>query len=118
MTRIFNAIDDNGRRTSFKVQDFGSRFIISQDGCQIITADDEQSAQNAVECMMKDNGWHLEELVGIDDSNDFSTAITFDRVDPETVIIKVYEWMGGRYVQLGPEDRYSVELATAEYGYR
>jgi hypothetical protein len=65
--------------------------------------------------MMKDNGWHLEELIDIDD--DHSTAITFDRVDPETVIVKVYEWMGGSYVQLGPEDRYSVELAADEYGY-
>lgn len=116
MTRIFNAIDDHGRRTSFKVQDFGGQFLISQDGCQIITADDEQNAQNAVECVMKDNGWHLEELIDMDGDN--STAINFDRVDPETVIVKVYEWMGGRYVQLGPEDRYSVELAAAEYGYR
>lgn len=114
---IINAINDDGKRTTYKICEDNSRYIVIQYNTIVLTTEDELSARNAIECMMKDNGWHLEELVSADDANDWSTAITFDPVDSETVIIKVYEWMGGRYVQIGPEDRYSAKLAAEEYGY-
>ena len=116
-TLIINAINDNGQRTSFRIQELNDKYSVTESGYHYLTADDEISARNAVECIMKDNGWHMEELVNTDDASDFSTAITFDPVDQDTVIIKVFEWMGGRYVQLGPEERYSAKLAGVEYGY-
>lgn len=110
-----NAINDNGERTTYQIRIHNNKYFVRQYNQTIITTDTELSARNAVECLMKDNGWHLEELVDL--GGKFASAVTFTPVDSENVIIKTFEWMGGRYVQLGPEELYSIECAKREYGY-
>lgn len=113
---LINAIRDDGSRTTYQIRETSDhQYSVSQYNQIITTANSELSARNAVECIMKDNGWHLEELV----KNEGSAwwAVTFEPLGNDSLILKVFEWMGGRYVQLGPEERYSVKCAQEEYGY-
>lgn len=113
---LINAIRDDKSRTTYQIRETGDhQYNVSQYNQLIITANSELSARNAVECMMKDNGWHLEELVRNEGTAWW--AVAFEPQENGSVVLRVFEWMGGRYVQLGPDETYSVEAVADLYGY-
>lgn len=112
---IINAVNTNGKHYQFKLQCGTSSVVIFQDGTEIGTEDHLNAARDHVEAIIKWLDAHMEDIIQQD--GEASWAIAFDRLDADSVIIRVLEWMGGRYVQLGPDERYSVDCASYEYGY-
>jgi len=113
--KFINAINDNGNQTAYVIREINGKYAVEQYNHTIITADDEQSAMNAVLCMMVDNGWHMDNIV-IND-NDAWHAVEFDHAGDGRIIVKFYEWMRGQYIQLGPDEYCDPGFAKVEYGY-
>ena len=119
LTYIINAINPEGKRTQYKICQWIDSdemvHIQDEDGNPLSAAENMDACRDYVEDRLQWTGYHMEEIIR--QHGDFSAAVTFDPQEDGSLIIRTYEWMGGRYVQLGPEERYSVECAQEEYGY-
>lgn len=119
LTYIINAINPAGERTQYRIQKWIDSdemvHIQDEDGNPLCAAENMDAGLDYVEDRLQWTGYHMEEIIRQHD--DCSTAIVFVKQDDGSVVIKTYKWMGGRYVQLGPEERYSAECAHEEYGY-
>lgn len=113
--KFINAINENGNQTAFQIRGINGEYAVIQYNQTIVTANDEESAMNAVLCMMVDNGWHTDNIVINEDGS--WHAFEFNPVDDGRIIVKFYEWTHGQYIQLGPEEYYDPDCARAEYGY-
>ena len=119
LTYIINAINPAGERTQYQIQQWidsdETVHIVDEDGNPLRAAENMNAGRDYVEDRLKWTGYHMEDLIRKHD--DFATAIAFELQEDGSLIVKTFEWMGGRYVQLGPEERYSVECAQEEFGY-
>ena len=115
-TKFFNAFNDAGERTAFQIREtHDHQYVVIWYNQEQFRSHNDLLARDYVENLMRDNGWHLENIVTKDD--DFWWALTFDMIDENTVVNRVMHWINGQYIQIGQDETMTRKDAEIQYGY-
>ena len=116
-TTIINAINKDGKRTQFKITESCEYHRLYWDDNELYhqAGKDLNEIIDYVRYIMNGDGFHADDIVTME--NGASHSRTFDLTAEGDMIVKFYEWIGGRYVQLGPEEHCTVNFAKTEYGW-